>query len=146
MIYSIGSSISGPITSAIDISSCPGNDVIAIASANGELRASVVIVRLAYSGYVKLIFSDTSKSIMVLARKNMINGMNIVMIEFRLPNNNSPWLANMQNTAADKNQISSELKMPLAFLFKSSFKANLTIWLAMNGNAMTVNMEYASCV
>jgi hypothetical protein len=49
-IYSIGSSISGPITSAIAISSWLGNELIAIAKANGELRASVVMVSLAYSG------------------------------------------------------------------------------------------------
>lgn len=52
MIYSTGSSINGPITSAIEISSWPGKELIAIASARGELRASVVIVRLAYSEYV----------------------------------------------------------------------------------------------
>ena len=48
-IYSTGSSINGPITRAMAISSWPGKDVIAMASASGELRARVVIVRLAYS-------------------------------------------------------------------------------------------------
>ena len=48
-MYNAGSSISGPITNAIDINSCPGNELIAIASARGEFLASVVIVRLAYS-------------------------------------------------------------------------------------------------
>ena len=47
--YNTGSSINGPMTSAIDISSCPGKEFMAIASANGEFRASVVMVRLAYS-------------------------------------------------------------------------------------------------
>lgn len=48
-MYRTGSSINGPITSAMAISSRPGNELIAMASANGELRASVVIVKLAYS-------------------------------------------------------------------------------------------------
>ena len=48
-MYNTGNSIKGPITSAIAINSLWGNEVIAIASANGELRASVVMVRLAYS-------------------------------------------------------------------------------------------------
>ena len=39
--------------------------------------------------------------------KNIINGMNMVITESRFPNNNSPWLAKMQNTARDKNQICS---------------------------------------
>ena len=38
-MYNTGSSISGPITSAIAMSSCAGNEFIAIASASGELRA-----------------------------------------------------------------------------------------------------------
>ena len=59
---------------------------MAIASASGELRARVVIVRLAYSWYVKLIFSDTSKSIIAFAQKKMINGINIVTIEFKFEN------------------------------------------------------------
>ena len=72
------------------ISSLPGNEFTAIASANGELRAKVVIVRLAYSSYVKLIFSDNNKSIIVFETKNIINGMNIVKTESRLSNTNSP--------------------------------------------------------
>ena len=48
-MYKTGSSINGPITSAMAISSRPGNELIAIARANGEFRASVVIVKLAYS-------------------------------------------------------------------------------------------------
>ena len=61
-----------------------------MASANGELRANVVIVRLAYSEYVKLIFSDSNRSITVLTMKNMINGTNKVAMEFRFSNNSSP--------------------------------------------------------
>lgn len=49
MIYSTGNSIKGPIINPIAINACPGKEFIAIASANGELRANVVIVRLAYS-------------------------------------------------------------------------------------------------
>ena len=78
---------------------------MAIAKANGELRANVVIVKLAYSSYVKLIFSDSNKSIITLTMKNRINGMKIVTTEFKLLNSNSPWLAKMQNTASDKNHI-----------------------------------------
>jgi len=63
---------------------------MAIARANGEFRAKVVIVRLAYSEYVKLIFSDTNRSIIAFAQKKMINGMKIVTIEFKFENNNSP--------------------------------------------------------
>ena len=103
--YKTGSSINGPITSAMAISSRPGNEFIAIARANGELRASVVIVRLAYSSYVKLIFSDNSKSMMVFAVKNMISGMNIVKTEFKLSNNSSPVLLNIAKTANAKNII-----------------------------------------
>ena len=40
----------GKIISKNEINSCPGNEFIAIASAKGELRARVVIVKLAYSG------------------------------------------------------------------------------------------------
>lgn len=89
-IYKTGNSINGPITKAIEINSCPGNELIAIASANGELRASVVIVRLAYSEYVKFIFSLKSKSMMVFAVKNMINGMNIIITELKLSSKSSP--------------------------------------------------------
>ena len=145
MIYSTGSSIRGPITSAIEISSWPGKEFIAIASARGELRASVVIVRLAYSEYVKLIFSDISKSIIALTAKNMVNGMNIVIIELRLLNNNVPGLANMQNMASVKNHICSELKRLPAFLFKLSFSINLTICAAMNGITIIIISEYSSC-
>ena len=56
IIYNAGSSIKGPITRAIDINSCDGKEFIAIASAKGELRASVVMVRLTYSGYVNNFF------------------------------------------------------------------------------------------
>lgn len=45
--YKTGNSINGPITSPININSLPGNEFTAIASANGEFRAKVVIVRLA---------------------------------------------------------------------------------------------------
>ena len=103
--YKIGSSINGPITSAIAISSRPGNELIAIARANGELRANVVMVKLAYSSYVKFIFSDNSKSMIVLAAKNIINGMKIVKTESKLLNNNSPLLLNIANTANAKNII-----------------------------------------
>lgn len=103
--YKTGSSIKGPITSAIAINSRPGKELIAIASANGELRASVVIVRLAYSSYVKLIFSDNSKSMIVFDMKNMISGINIVKTEFKLSNNNSPLLLNIAKTANAKNII-----------------------------------------
>lgn len=48
-MYNTGSSINGPIISAIDINLLLENEFIAIARANGELRASVVMVRLAYS-------------------------------------------------------------------------------------------------
>ena len=74
----------------MDISSWPGNEFMAIASASGELRARVVIVRLAYSEYVKLTFSDTNRSIIAFAQKKMINGINIVTIEFKFENNKSP--------------------------------------------------------
>ena len=46
-MYSTGSSISGPITSAIAINSLLGNELMAMANANGELRANVVRVKLA---------------------------------------------------------------------------------------------------
>ena len=46
-MYNTGNSISGPITNAIAINSLCGNELIAIASANGELRANVVNVKLA---------------------------------------------------------------------------------------------------
>lgn len=46
-MYSTGSSIKGPITKAIAISSLWGNERIAIANAKGELRANVVMVKLA---------------------------------------------------------------------------------------------------
>ncbi len=84
-IYKTGNSINGPITRAIAINSWFGNEFIAIASASGELRASVVIVRLAYSEYVKFIFSDSNRSIIVFAIKNIINekdGNNIESIIF----------------------------------------------------------------
>ena len=74
----------------MDISSWPGNELIAIARARGELRARVVIVRLAYSEYVKLIFSLKSKSIIMFAVKNIISGMNIVAIEPKFENSNGP--------------------------------------------------------
>lgn len=144
-IYSTGNSINGPITSAIDINSCPGNEFIAMASANGELRAKVVIVKLAYSAYVKLIFSDNNKSIIVFTMKNMINGMNIVTIEFKFSNRSSPWLAKIQNTARDKNQICKSVINSVAFSFKLSFSINFVIWAATNGIMMTITREYASC-
>ena len=89
-IYKIGSSISGPITRAIEINSCPGNEFIAIARANGEFLASVVMVRLAYSEYVKLIFSEIKRSIIALAVKKMIRGMNIVTTVLRLSRSTFP--------------------------------------------------------
>ena len=104
-IYKTGSSINGPITSASAINPRSGNELIAMASANGELRASVVMVKLAYSSYVKLIFSDSNKSIIVFVIKNMINGMNIVKIELKFLNNNSPVLLNIAKTANAKNRI-----------------------------------------
>ena len=82
--YKTGNSIRGPITSAIAINSRPGKELTAMASANGELRARVVIVRLAYSSYVKLICCDNNKSMIVFVAKNAVNGMNIVKTEFRL--------------------------------------------------------------
>ena len=89
-MYSTGSSIKGPITNAMAISSWPGKELIAMASASGEFRASVVIVRLAYSGYVKLIFSDTKRSMMTLMLKNMIKGMKIVTTDSMLVKSSSP--------------------------------------------------------
>lgn len=74
----------------MDINSCPGNEFIAMASASGELRASVVIVKLAYSEYVKLIFSDNNRSKTVLTMKNRIKGINRTAMEFKLSNNKSP--------------------------------------------------------
>ena len=103
--YKTGSSINGPITSAMAISSRPGNELIAIARANGELRAKVVIVRLAYSSYVKFIFSDSSKSIIMFTAKNMINGTNIVKTESKFSNNSPPLLLNIAKTANAKNII-----------------------------------------
>ena len=126
-IYSTGNSINGPITSAIDINSCPGNEFIAIANANGELRANVVMVKLAYSEYVKLIFSDNNKSIIALATKNIMSGINIVITESKFANNNFPWLANMQKTASDKNHICKLLNKSFAFSFKFGFNMNLII-------------------
>ena len=105
IIYNAGSSIKGPITRAIDINSCDGKEFIAIASAKGELRASVVMVRLTYSGYVNLIFLDKNKSITVFTAKKIINGMNMIIIEFRFSNNNFPCPAKIQNTASDKKHI-----------------------------------------
>lgn len=104
-MYKTGNSIKGPITSAIAINSLLGNVLIAIASANGELRASVVIVKLAYSSYVKLICSLNNKSIIVLVIKKAINGINIVKTEFKFSNNVLPWLLNNAKTARAKNAI-----------------------------------------
>lgn len=89
-MYNTGNSINGPITSAIISSSEFGKELIAIASANGEFRASVVMVRLAYSSYVKLIFCDSNRSIIVFVAKNIIRGMNIFKSEFKLSNSISP--------------------------------------------------------
>ena len=85
----------------------------------------------------------TLKSIDIM---NMINGINIFTTEFRFENNSSPWLANMQNTARDKNQIWRELNKLLAFSFKLLFNINFVIWAAINGITITINSEYASCV
>lgn len=136
----MGNSIRGPITSAIAINSWPGKELIAIARANGELRASVVIVRLAYSAYVKLIFSDINRSIVALTMKNTINGMNIVIIEFKFENSNCPCDANMQKTASAKNQISAELNN-FVNLFKLSLSRNFVICAAMNGRTITISIE-----
>ena len=86
----MGNSISGPITSAMAISSRPGKELIAMAKAKGELRASVVIVRLAYSSYVKLICWDNNKSIIVFMAKKTINGMKIVKTVFKLSKRSFP--------------------------------------------------------
>ena len=127
------------------ISSWPGNEFIAIASANGEFRARVVIVRLAYSEYVKLIFSAKSKSIIVFALKNKINGMNIVITEFRFSSNNLPWLANMQNTASAKNRISKLLNNPIIFSLVSFLNNNFVICAKTKGITITVKIEYPNC-
>ena len=140
-IYNVGSSINGPITNAIDISSCPGKELIAIARANGEFRARVVMVRLAYSEYVKLIFSDIIRLMVILTTKKTINGTNIITIESTFSNNNFPWLAKMQNTASDKNQISNLENKSFAFLFKFSFNMIFVIAAAMNGMTITINKE-----
>ena len=89
-IYKTGNSINCPITSEIISSSEFGKELTAIASAKGELRASVVMVRLAYSSYVKLIFSESNRSIIVFVEKNIIRGMNIFKTEFKLFNNINP--------------------------------------------------------
>lgn len=140
-MYRIGNSINGPITSAMDISSCPGKEFIAIANANGELRASVVIVRLAYSAYVKWIFSDKSKSIMAFAPKKIIRGRKIVIIELRLANKSSPWLANMQKTASDKSQICDFENNSVTFSAWVLLIINLVSWDAMKGITITINIE-----
>ena len=87
------------------INSLPGNELIAIARANGELRASVVIVKLAYSSYVKLIFSLNNKSIIVFTIKKIISGINIVKTEFKFLNSKFPSLLNIANTARAKKTI-----------------------------------------
>lgn len=140
-IYKTGSSIKGPITSAIDISSCPGKEFIAMANANGEFLANVVMVRLAYSEYVKLIFSDNNKSIIVFIMKNMINGMKISSTESKFTNNCFPWLANMQNTASDKNHISNDEKRFTALSVKSGFKSNFVTVARINGITITIKIE-----
>ena len=127
-----------------DLNSLPGNEFIAIASASGELRASVVIVKLAYSLYVKLIFWDTNKSISRVIVKKRINGINITIIVFTFSNNSSPLLANIQKTAKDKNNIwkfENELII-LSFILPSS--KNFVIWAATNGITITIKSEYAS--
>lgn len=97
--------MSGAITRAIEISSWPAKEFMAIARANGELRARVVIVRLAYSGYVKLIFSHINKSIMALVAKKIASGINIFTRASRFLNSKSPCDANMQNTARAKKYV-----------------------------------------
>ena len=74
----------------------------------------------------------------------MINGINILITEFKLPNNNFPWLAKIQNTASDRNQICSDVNKSVAFCFNSVFNINLTICAATNGITITINREYAS--
>ena len=140
-IYKTGNSINGPITRAIAINSWFGDEFIAIASASGELRASVVIVRMAYSEYVKFIFSDSNRSIIVFAIKNIINGMNIEITEFKLSNKRLPWLENIQKTAIDKNQISKDEMVPVTFSFIVSFKRNLVICTPTKGITITINIE-----
>ena len=140
-IYKIGNSINGPITNAMEISSCPGNELIAIASAKGELRAKVVMVRLAYSEYVKLIFSHSNKSRMTFVAKKRISGMKIAITEFKFVNSKFPWLEKIQNTASAKKQISKFPNKSTTLLFKFVFNVYFVIWEAMNGIAMTIISE-----
>lgn len=140
-IYKTGNSIKGPITSAMAIKSCPGNELIAMASANGELRASVVIVKLAYSSYVKLICSLNNKSIIVFVAKKIINGMNNIKSEFKLDNNKFPSLLKIAKTAKPKNIILYFEKKFIAVSFKFSLKINLVICAKINGITITIKME-----
>ena len=112
-----------------------------MASANGELRASVVIVRLAYSSYVKWICSLNNKSMRVVAIKKIINGINIVKTEFKCPNNWFPWLLNIANTASAKNTI-WYFEKKLVISFNLLFKINLVICADKKGITITIINEY----
>lgn len=78
--------------------------------------------------------------------KNRINGIKIMISEFRLLNNNSPCDVKIQNTASDNNHISKLLNILLNFLFKLLFKIYFIIWASRNGITMTINNEYNNCV
>lgn len=72
----------------------------------------------------------------------MINGANILSIEFRLANNNFPWLAKIQNIARDRKKISRFANKWHAFSFKSLSKINFVICAAVKGITIIINMEY----
>ena len=91
--------------------------------------------------YVKFIFSDSNRSIIVFAIKNIINGMNIEITEFKLSNKRLPWLENIQKTAIDKNQISKDEMVPVTFSFIVSFKRNLVICAPTKGITITINID-----
>lgn len=136
-MQSIGNSIKGPTTSAIAINSCAGKEVIAIAKASGELRANVVIVKLAYSSYVKLIFSDNNKSIIALVAKNITRGTKITTIESKFVNNSFPSLEKMQKTASDRKSNSNFENRSVTFSFILSFNKFLVNNEIINGITIT---------
>ena len=125
----------------MDTNSWFWNEIIAIANANGEFRANVVIVKLTYSGYVKFIFLDINKSTREFTIKNMINGRNIVIKKFRFSNNSFPWLENMQKTASDKNQISKSEIIFIALSFNDVLKTNFVICAVINGIMIIIKIE-----
>jgi hypothetical protein len=104
MIPSTGSSISGPITSASDIKGSCGKAVSAIARTIGELRASVVRLRLAVSWYEKPMYLPIICPTMNTITKNSRTGVMSFSSIRGFWTSCSPWEANMEMIARFKNR------------------------------------------